>query len=105
MEWGKEKGIYSGKTTFDSIQDFYLDTKALVTNIIPIRDNVTNEVVTDYNLFNDLPRIYVKIDNPNAEIEQTKPIETIKEEELSKSVNIFENIFFVNVYSEVNFID
>ena len=66
---------WSGKTTFDSIQDFYLDTKALVTNIIPIRDNVTNEVVTDYNLFNDLPRIYVKIDNPNAEIEQTKPIQ------------------------------
>ena len=22
LEWGKEKGIYSGKTTFDSIQDF-----------------------------------------------------------------------------------
>ena len=105
LEWGKEKGIYSGKTTFDSIQDFYLDTKALVTNIIPIRDNVTNEVVTDYNLFNDLPRIYVKIDNPNAEIEQTKPIETIKEEELSKSVNIIENIASANVYSEDNFID
>ena len=105
LEWGKEKGIYSGKTTFDSIQDFYLDTKALVTNIIPIRDNVTNEVVTDYNLFNDLPRIYVKIDNPNAEIEQTKPIETIKEKELSKSVNIIENIASANVYSEDNFID
>lgn len=105
LEWGKEKGIYSGKTTFDSIQDFYLDTKALVTNIIPIRDNVTNEVVTDYNLFNDLPRIYVKIDNPNAKIEQTKPIETIKEEELNKTVDIVENIASANVYSEDNFID
>lgn len=101
LEWGKQKGIYNGKTTFDTIQDFYLDTKGLYTNLIPIRNDIDNSIVTNYRVDADIPRIYVKLDNPNSETEQIKPVNQTREERLNIATSIVKNISS----SEFNSID
>ena len=70
LEWAKQQGIVDKSTpsTFDSMQDFILDTGALTTSVIGIRDSNGN-VVTNYTIDSVQPAMFFElktetVDNP-----------------------------------------
>lgn len=81
LEWAKKQGLYDGKTTFDSIQDFYLKTDALTTGAVGIKDASTGEVFTNYQLNGVSPKIYINIetDTVQAPKKELKEINAIQE--------------------------
>ena len=75
LDWAKQQGIVdkSVSSTFDSMQDFILDTGALTTSVIGIRDTNGN-VVTNYTIDSIQPAMFFELksessDNPIRESE------------------------------------
>lgn len=109
LDWAKQQGIVdkSVSSTFDSMQDFILDTGALTTSVIGIRDTNGN-VVTNYTIDSIQPAMFFELksessDNPIRESEDmtkefaVKAITTLSSMTNDTETNWYQNLLILQM--------
>lgn len=109
LDWAKQQGIIdkSVSSTFDSMQDFILDTGALTTSVIGIRDTNGN-VVTNYTIDSIQPAMFFELksessDNPIRESEDmtkefaVKAITTLSSMTSDTETNWYQNLLILQM--------